>query len=164
MKARGLIDWSFGRFGAACNLVDITRNVAEQPNEVEAVTDQRSSLGVLPESRDRRNTTYQQGLGDCLAVTQEHRACGQNDRLAASGTHCVKRVTIAVLTFHLDHARFQAQLTGCLGCHIALLARDSIECNADGSCPRKHLASDLDPLRGEFKLAHKNTGHIAAGT
>jgi hypothetical protein len=57
VKTRRLFDWRFGRFGAARNLVDIACNVAELANEIEAVTDQGSSLGVLAECRDRRNAT-----------------------------------------------------------------------------------------------------------
>jgi hypothetical protein len=45
--------------------------------------------------------------------------------------HCVKRAAVAVLAFHLDHARLQAQLAGRFGCRIALFARNGIECNPD---------------------------------
>src|SRR5262249_56012235 len=78
------------RFDTACGPVDITRDVVEQPPEVEAVADQRPSLQVLPECCDRRNAALQQCLRDDRAIAQEYRACGQNDRLPAGIVHSSK--------------------------------------------------------------------------
>jgi hypothetical protein len=51
-----------------CKPLDITRDVVEQPHEVEAVADQRASLQVLPECRDRRNAALEQCLRDDRAI------------------------------------------------------------------------------------------------
>src|SRR5262249_5893300 len=142
--------------GASCDLMDITRDVVEQPHQIEAVTYQRTGLQVLPECRDRRNAALKQGLRDGLTVTEEHRACRQNDRLAAGVVHCAKCATVVLLTFHLDHARLKPQLAGRLGRHIALLARNPVEGDSEHSGARERLASDLDPFGGELELAYEN--------
>src|SRR5262249_58886670 len=54
-KARRLLDRHLGWLGAARNLVDVARDVVEQPHEVEAITDQRAGLNVLAECYDRGN-------------------------------------------------------------------------------------------------------------
>jgi hypothetical protein len=45
-----------------CKPLDITRDVVEQPHEVEAVADQRTGLHVFPECRNRRNAMLEQCL------------------------------------------------------------------------------------------------------
>src|SRR5262249_15429307 len=143
--------------------LDITRDVVEQPHEVEAVADQRACLQVLPECRDRRNAALEQGLRDDRAIAQEYRACGQNDRLPAGILHRAKCASVALLALHFDHARLQTQLAGCLGGSIALLARKRVESDSDEGRARERLASDLNAFGGEFDLADEDAGHVAAG-
>src|SRR5215471_11517027 len=130
----------------------------KQPNKVEAVTDQHTGLGVLAECRDRRNAALAQCLRDGFAVTKKHRACRQNDRLAAGMIHCVKCATVVLLAFHLDYTRLQTQLAGRIDCRIALFTRDGVEYDPDNIRARERLASDLDAFRSEFELVRKNTG------
>src|SRR5262249_47567428 len=152
------------RLGAPCNLVDIACDVVEQPHEVEAVTDQRAGLGVLPECRNRWNPALAQCLRNGRAVAHEYWARRQNDRLPAGIIHGAKCAPVALLAFYFDHARLQAQLARRLGCCIALLARNRVKCDSDEGRARERLASDLDAFGGELELAHENAGHIAPGT
>jgi hypothetical protein len=76
--------------------------------------------------------------------------------------HCVKCTAVALFAFYFDHARLQAQLAGRLGCCIALLTRKRVKCDTDYGRARERLASDLDALGGELKLADENAGHLAA--
>ena len=74
----------------------------------------------------------------------------------------IKCARVALLALHFDHARLQAQLAGGLGRSIALFARKRVESDSDEARARECLASDLDPLGGEFKLTHENAGYIAS--
>src|SRR5262249_47284387 len=148
--------------GIPCKPLDITRDVVEQPHEVEAVADQRAGLQVLPECRDRRNAALEQCLRDGRAVAQEYPACGQNDRLPAGILHRAKCVSVALLAPHFDHARFQAQLAGRLGGSIASLARKRVESASDEARARERLAGDFNAFGGELELADEDAGHIAA--
>jgi hypothetical protein len=103
-------------------------------------------------------------LCDSRAVAEKHRARRQNERLPAGIVHRAKCAIVAPLAFDFDHARLQPQLAGCLGCCIALLARNRVKCDSDDCRARECLASDLDAFGGELELAHENAGHIASGT
>src|SRR6266576_3795028 len=97
------------------------------------------------------------------AIAQEYRACGQNDRLPAGIVHRAKCTSVALLALHFDHARLQAQLASCLGCRIALLARNRVGSNADEGRVRERLASDCNAFSGELDPADEDAGHVAAG-
>src|SRR5262245_36818416 len=146
------------RLGTRCKPLDITRDVIKQSHEVEAVTDQRASLQVLPECRDRRNAALEQCLRDDRAIAQEYRPCGQNDRLPAGIVHSAKCASVALLVLHFDHARLQAQLAGRLGCCITLLLRERVESDADDGRVRERLASDFNTFGGELDLADEDAG------
>src|SRR4029077_296004 len=74
----------------------------------------------------------------------------------------IKCARLALLALHFDHARLQAQLAGGLGRSIALFARKCVARAFGEGRPRQFLASDLDPLGGEFKLTDENAGYIAS--
>src|SRR5262249_16903367 len=113
---------------------------------------------------NRRNAVLEQCVRDGGAVAQEYRARRQNDRLPAGIVHCAKCDTVALCAFDFDQARLQAEFAGRLGCSIALLSRNSVECDSDEGRARERLASDLDPFGGELDLADENAGNIAPGT
>jgi len=106
-----------------------------RPSALAVLRYQHTGLGVLAECRDRRNAALAQCLRDGFTVAEKHRACWQNDRLAAGIVHCVKCATVVLLAFHLDHPRLQTQLTGRIGCRIALFTPEDSLLSHSGQSP-----------------------------
>src|SRR5262249_58042415 len=131
--------------GSACKPLDITRDVVEQPHEIEAVADQRTGLQVLPECRDRRNAALEQCLRDGRAIAQEYRACGQNNRLPAGILHRAKCAGVVLLVLDFAHTRLQTQLAGRPGGSIPSLAPKRVETASPQPPPRDLPPPHLPP-------------------